>query len=1289
MSSTDHLSELESLRSQVADLTHQLAERDCLAQDLREQSNLLRTIVNGTATETGEEFFTTLVTQLTSLLHIQYAVIGEVQGDHTKKIRTLAVSAGDAIVDNFEYELTHTPCATALAQSCACFNQNVRETFPQFQRLADLGAESYCAVSIRAKDGAVKGLLIVMDTKPLENSDYVQALLAVFAPRVAAEFERKRAEQERTRALADLHNVIEAIPDIVFALNTQGNMVKWNRRVVEVTGYSPEELLNKPALAFVPPEEQTHTATAIQRAFTEGYAELEGHLLTKDHRLIPYHWTGAVLKNSDSESIGITGVGRDVSGKNQAEAALRASEERYRALYDDTPTMYFKLATDGTVRSVNRFGAEQLGYRVEELIGHSVLNLFHESDKEAVVSSLSECLANPEETKHWAFRKVRKDGSIVWVRETVRVGQSSTGETVVLVTCEDITERRQVEEALQASQEKLWQALKASNIGLWDWNTDTNEVSFSREWKRQIGYEEADLANAFATWETHLHPDDHDRAIAYVQGYLANPIGEYQQEFRLRHKDETYRWIEARASFVTEPDGRLVRLLGSHTDITDRKQADDALKASERQLRNIIDSMFAFVGIISTDGILLEANKAPLEATGLTRAEIIGRPFADIYSWSYSPVIQAELKAALSRAAQGETVRYDVTVQVRNEQLKTMDMVLVPLADAQGRVTQIIGSAVDITERKRAEEALRLAKFSMERAADAVYWIDPQAKILDVNEAASLMLGYSKDELCVMTVHDLNPDFPAAMWPGFWAETQRRGTMVIETAHRAKNGRLIPIEVAVNYLFYEGKEYHCAFARDITERKQAEGLLQRSEERFRTMFSQAPMGIALINSRTGQIHEVNAAYVHIAGRTREELCSRDWMSISHQDDVQMDLDNMARLVTGAIAGYQMEKRLVLPDGTIRWIHLTVASIRVETYTDPYHLAMMQDITERRQTESALKQSEERLRSLMMNSPSLVFFKALDGRYLYVNRQFERLFQLPEGHIIGKTDYEVFSYEQASQFVANDQRVLQETHAIETEETAHYDDGIHTNLVMKFPVRGADGAAWGIGGIVSDITLRKRAEEELQRAYAERERISQDLHDGILQSLFAVGLALEVSKSRMPPSVRKTSGASLDQAIDQLNRVMREIRNFIAGLDSDLLEGKDLPAAIQHTLAMLTEYQPTHVRLAVENRAAKAVSVEQAQHLLLVIQEAVSNCIRHGRAQEARVSLKMLKQGIRLSIRDNGRGFDQTDVKKTGHGLRNMASRAKKIGGKLSVLSKVNEGTRIVFDLPKERSDASR
>jgi signal transduction histidine kinase len=211
---------------------------------------------------------------------------------------------------------------------------------------------------------------------------------------------------------------------------------------------------------------------------------------------------------------------------------------------------------------------------------------------------------------------------------------------------------------------------------------------------------------------------------------------------------------------------------------------------------------------------------------------------------------------------------------------------------------------------------------------------------------------------------------------------------------------------------------------------------------------------------------------------------------------------------------------------------------------------------------------------------------------------------------------------------------------------------------------------------------RRQEQELHAALEERERISHDLHDGILQSLFAVGLGLEKSKLMQSRGRRKTSGASLDQAIDQLNRVIHEVRNFIVGLSSDLLQGKDFQTALRQMLDSLTKDQATHVRLAIEGRAAQAVSPEQALHLLYVTQEAMSNCIRHSRAQEATVSLKLLRQGIRLSVRDNGLGFNPKAAKWTGYGLRNIAIRAQKLRGRLTLFSKINEGTRVVLDVPK-------
>jgi len=357
----------------------------------------------------------------------------------------------------------------------------------------------------------------------------------------------------------------------------------------------------------------------------------------------------------------------------------------------------------------------------------------------------------------------------------------------------------------------------------------------------------------------------------------------------------------------------------------------------------------------------------------------------------------------------------------------------------------------------------------------------------------------------------------------------------------------------------------------------------------------------------------------------------------------------------------------------------------------YGCAIMRDIGERKRAEIALRQSEERYRSLYDETPTMYFTLTPDGTVRSVNRFGADQLGYQAEEIIGRSVLDLFHEDDRKMVAAKLTECLETPGTVREWEFRKVRKYGQTIWVREMARVGQSSTGETIVLVTcEDISDRKRMEDvlrqrerDLRAAVEERERISQDLHDGILQSLFAVGLALESAKSKMPSRIRKTSGAPLDQAIDQLNRVMHEIRNFIAGLGSDLLKGKNLPAALQQMLDSLTQTHATQVRLAVDDRAARGLSAEQSLHMLLVIQEAVSNCIRHGRAQEATVSLKVLKQGVRLSIRDNGSGFNPRVARQTGHGLTNMAARAQKMGGRFSVVSKINEGTRVVVDLPRE------
>jgi PAS domain S-box-containing protein len=145
------------------------------------------------------------------------------------------------------------------------------------------------------------------------------------------------------------------------------------------------------------------------------------------------------------------------------------------------------------------------------------------------------------------------------------------------------------------------------------------------------------------------------------------------------------------------------------------------------------------------------------------------------------------------------------------------------------------GVASDITERRQAEEELRLMQFPLEHASDGVFWMNPQARIVYVNEAACRSLGRSREELLSLSIPDIDPLFPKEVWESFWAEVKVRGSMTFETQYQTKQGRVFPVEITANYLEFAGKEYSFAFARDITERKQAEEERQRSLEQLRAL----------------------------------------------------------------------------------------------------------------------------------------------------------------------------------------------------------------------------------------------------------------------------------------------------------------------------------------------------------------------------------------------------------------------------------------------------------------------
>ena len=263
--------------------------------------------------------------------------------------------------------------------------------------------------------------------------------------------ERRRVEDALRESRERLRALVETTSDWIWEVDQNGVYTYVSQKVEDLLGYKPEEVIGKMAFDLMPPVEAERVAEQFQNVAgaRKPFAGLVNTNLHKDGRLVVLETSGVPILDANGNLLGYRGIDRDITERKQAERALRESEERYRALYEDNPSMYFTVDAAGTVLSVNKFGIEQLGYTVEELVGQSVLNIFYRDDREAAQQHLTVCLQNPSQVARWEFRKVRKDGSMLWVKEAARAVWGTDGTPVVLIVCEDITERKRMEGALR------------------------------------------------------------------------------------------------------------------------------------------------------------------------------------------------------------------------------------------------------------------------------------------------------------------------------------------------------------------------------------------------------------------------------------------------------------------------------------------------------------------------------------------------------------------------------------------------------------------------------------------------------------------------------------------------------------------------------------------------------------------------------------------------------------------------------------------------------------------------
>ena len=237
---------------------------------------------------------------------------------------------------------------------------------------------------------------------------------------------------------------------------------------------------------------------------------------------------------------------------------------------------------------------------------------------------------------------------------------------------------------------------------------------------------------------------------------------------------------------------------------------------------------------------------------------------------------------------------------------------------------------------------------------------------------------------------------------------------------------------------------------------------------------------------------VNPVLCQIVGYSESELLATSFHCITHPEDLDADLNYVGQMLRGEIRSYGMEKRYIHKKGHAVWILLCASLVYGNDGKPVFFFSQIQDITEQKHIKDALQESDKRFQAFLDNSPNLIFIKDVEGRYVLVNKQFEVALRISQERIRGKKDEDVFPREQAASFRANDTKVLNAGVPMEFEEVALQEDGPHTSIVHKFPLFDSDGRISAIGGIATDISERKRAEEDLRRREEEHRRLIENV-----------------------------------------------------------------------------------------------------------------------------------------------------------------------------------------------------
>lgn len=724
----------------------------------------------------------------------------------------------------------------------------------------------------------------------------------------------------------------------------------------KITGYSPDELRQLGGWhQIVHPEDREKDNADLAQLAENQDLDSEIRIVRPDGTTVWVRVLAQPVWDHQTNSLyGICGAVQDITERKVAEIAVREREERLRTILDAEPECVKIIGPDAEILEINPAGLALLEIESLADLGQESVEVYMRDDHAA---AFRECirLAMSGEPAECEYELKTASGNWKWLEmKAVPLRDSTTGETTsVLGVSRDVTAKRKAEVLLLSSQQKHLELINSVEGIVWEADVATFSFTFvSKQAETILGYPIEDWYDA-TFWAGHIYPGDRDWAVNFC--VAATEKGEpHAFEYRMVAKDGRLVWLRDIVSVVLE-DGKPTRLRGIMVDVTEKRESDAARQLQATLIEQANEAIFSW----DPEGGILEWNKGCEKLYGYKKAEVLGKFGFDII----------RSRTGVSRPAFMKLLRenreWSGTVVQRTKDGRSV------YADSRYQMSTIDGREIvlqtnrDITESRLAQAALRESESRYrELFANSPHpmWIydNDSLRFLAVNDCAVERYGYSVDDFLSMTVADIHPKEDLEKFlPHVRSELKplhKHG----DWKHKKKSGELITVEVTSHAVTWEGRTARLVLAHDITDRVQAERAVTRSEAKYRDLFENAN-DIIYTHTLDGRITSLNRAGRKVFGYTEEEALSMNISDFAEEEFLR-EAARSIRRGSADDATRTYHTRAFARDGRRVPLEIRARLIFSEEDHQPIGIqGIARDITERLESEEALRTSEDQLR----------------------------------------------------------------------------------------------------------------------------------------------------------------------------------------------------------------------------------------------------------------------------------------------------------------------------------------